>query len=160
MKNEIIFSENKTLLLKNAIILDTSFSEGENAPNIAVIVSKMDSYIKSRGAVPVGPLIQKNQITVNEEGILEIKVFLIRQTNTFIRSVEKPYMTEPVIRIKNCLYSHFVGPEDKMKFAYDKINLYGFENDIKLSDESYSVFVGQQDDTITVDVFVEKKSDD
>ena len=93
MKNEIIFSENKTLLLKNAIILDTSFSEGENAPNIAVIVSKMDSYIKSRGAVPVGPLIQKNQITVNEEGILEIRVFLIRQTNTFIRSVEKPYMT-------------------------------------------------------------------
>ena len=47
-----------------------------------------------------------------------------------------------------------------MKFAYDKIHLYGFENDIKLSDESYSVFVGQQDDTITVDVFVEKKSDD
>lgn len=77
MKNEIIFSENKTLLLKNAIILDTSFSEGENAPNIAVIVSKMDSYIKSRGAVPVGPLIQKNQITVNEEGILEIRVFLL-----------------------------------------------------------------------------------
>ena len=152
MKNEIIFSENKTLLLKNAIILDTSFSEGENAPNIAVI--------KSRGAVPVGPMIQKNQITVNEEGILEIRVFLIRQTNTFIRSVEKPYMTEPVIRIKNCLYSHFVGPEDKMTFAYDKINVYGFENDIKLSDESYSVFVGQQDDTITVDVFVEKKSDD
>ena len=44
----------------------------------------MENYIKSKGATPIGPLIQKTEYSVNEEGQLDIKVYLMRQTNTFI----------------------------------------------------------------------------
>ena len=45
---------------------------------------QMENYIKSKGATPIGPLIQKTEYSVNEEGQLDIKVYLMRQTNTFI----------------------------------------------------------------------------
>jgi len=49
-----------------------------------------------------------------------------------------------------------------MKFAYDKINLYAFENDIKLKGDSYTVFVDSQEenDTIIADVFMERENDE
>ena len=43
-----------------------------------------------------------------------------------------------------------------MKFAYDKINLTAFEEDIELSNENYTIFVNQIDEDIVADVFVEK----
>ena len=153
---KIIFSENKTLVIRNALVLDTNLNVNQQDIDPSVLVSKMDNYIKTKGAIPVGPLIQKNTYEINDEGILEIRVFFIRQANTYIRNTESPYQTISLMRIRDCLYSRFCGPEDKLKFAYDKISLYAFENDIPLNNVSYAVFVGKNDDQVITDVFVER----
>lgn len=156
MNNRILFSENKTLVIKNALLLDTNLNMNQQDIDPSLLVSKMDNYIKTKGSFPVGPLIQKNTYEINDEGILEIRVYFIRQANTFIHNTESPYQTISLMRIKDCLYSRFCGPEDKIKFAYDKISLYAFENDIPLKNTSYAVFVGRNDDQVITDVFVER----
>ncbi len=48
---------------------------------------------------------------------------------------------ESVIRVPNALYCRYIGPESSLKFAYDKVNLEAFENDIKVGNCNYTIFV-------------------
>jgi hypothetical protein len=155
MKIEI--NLNKTLKLTNALINTIKLEENIN---FDLIIQQMDNYIKSKGFLPIGPLIQKTVYKENEENKFDVYVTFIRQSNNFIHSVIEPYKMESVLRVKNCMYAHYIGPEDKLKFAYDKIHVTAFEEDIDLSKETYTIFVDKQDDNIVADVFVEKESDE
>lgn len=157
MENSIQLSKNKTLKLSNVLICELDMSDSED---FATKVLQMDNYIKAKGFLPIGPVIQKTQYKINEDGQLEISVRLLRQANNFIHHVEPPYTMESILRVKNCLYVRYTGPEEKIKLAYDKINVTAFEEEIELSDENYTIFVDQQDDKIIADVFVELKSDE
>jgi hypothetical protein len=128
--------------------------------NFSSAIIKMENYIKSKGAMPIGPIIQKTAYSVNEEGQFDIRLYLMRQTNNYINHVQEPYKMESILRVRNCMYAHYIGPEEKVKFAYDKINVTAFEEDIELSNENYTIFVDQQDDNIVADVFVEKKTNE
>ena len=66
---------------------------------------------------------------------------------------------ESVIRVPDCMYCRYTGPEEKLKFAYDKINLEAFEEDIELQPCNYTVFVdsNEEEETIVADVFVPRK---
>ena len=79
---------------------------------------QIENYIKSKGATPIGPLIQKTEYSVNEEGQLDIKVYLMRQTNTFIHNEEAPYNIESVLRVRNCMYARYTGPEEKLFLSF------------------------------------------
>ena len=54
--NKIQISENKTLKLTNVLIAEADLAK---APEMDLIVTKMDNYLKSKGAMPLGPVIQK-----------------------------------------------------------------------------------------------------
>lgn len=41
-------------------------TESDNDVNKQIL--KMENYIKSKGAMPIGPLIQKTECSINEEG--------------------------------------------------------------------------------------------
>ena len=157
MTNSIQISNNKTLKLTNVLFFDLSSSDNDN---IEIDILRMENYIKSKGAVPIGPLIQKSCYNINADGQLEIHVYLMRQANNYIHNVEAPFKMESIVRVRNCIYARFTGPEDKMRLAYDKIHVTAFEENIELADEYYTVYVDQQDGSIVADVFVEKKSDD
>ena len=155
--NKIQISNNKTLKLINTLSLEVELNQNFD---LGTTVVKMDNYLKSKGAMPIGPLIQRTVYSINEDQQLEIHAYLIRQTNNFIHNIEAPYKMEPVIRVRNCMYAHYVGPEEKLKLAYDKINVTAFEEDITVANENYTIFIEKQDDNIVADIFVEKKSDD
>lgn len=155
--NEITISNNKTLKLTNALSLEVNMSETQD---MSAVVLKMENYLKTKGAMPIGPLIQKTVYNVSEQGELDIHVIFIRQSNNFIHNVEEPYKMDSQLRIQNCMYAHYVGPEEKLKLAFDKINVTAFENEINLSNENYTIFVNKQDDDIIADIFAEKKSDE
>ncbi len=157
MDNSIEVSNNKILKMSNVIGWSACLSEQKD---ILSVVSKMENYIKSKGTSPIGPLIQKTKCEVNNEGKLEIKITFMRQAKNFIHNVEVPYTIESVLRVKNCMYARYTGPEEKLKLAYDKINVTAFEEGIELGNTSYTVFVDKQDDNIVADVFVEKKTDE
>ena len=154
MGNKIEISYNKTLKLTNALVVSADVDDFAAFGNI---VEKMDNYIRSKGALPIGPIIHNTTYIVDDEGQPGIKTYFIRQSNNFIHNVDSPYKMESVIRVSNCMYAHYVGPEEKTKLAYDKIDIVAFEENIELSNEVYAILVGQHDDeNVITDVFVQK----
>lgn len=154
---KIHLQEYKILKLKN--VLSSKVNIDAEDVSIDVILEQMQSYIRVKGAIQIGPLIQYIEPKVNEQGELEVEMSFLLQCSQPIHNVDIPYKMRPILRIPNCIYCRYTGPEEALKFAYDKINLYAFENDIKLKGGSFTIFVDQNEEegTMTADVFMEKE---
>lgn len=150
------YNESKTLKLTNVLKYKILLDEEDFDLNIAV--EQMQTYIKTKGAMQVGPLIQYSRMYLNENQEIDMEIYLMLQCNNFIHSVEQPYSMESVIRVPDALYCRYTGPEQSLKFAYDKINLEAFENDIKTGDYNYTIFVDNDpiEDRMIADVFIPK----
>ncbi|PKM95147.1 MAG: hypothetical protein CVU84_07440 [Firmicutes bacterium HGW-Firmicutes-1] len=155
--NKIQISNNKTLKLTNVLIKEVNIKESESFEKEVFL---MENYFKNKGAQPNGPIIQYTTIETNDLQEPKIIYKLLRQSNTYLHNVEKPFKMEAQIKVKNCMYSRYVGAEKKLKFAYDKINLTAFEEDIPLKGDSYTIFVAQNDDEIIVDIFMERSDNE
>ena len=154
--SKLQLSENKVLKLKNTLIKTVDFTDENEDLNL--VVEKMQSFIKVKGAMQIGPLIQYIRTFINSEGELGMEIKILLQCNNYIHSVEYPYTMESVLRVPNCMYCRYTGPEDKLSFAYDKIRLEAFEKDISLKNENYTIFVDRDDENekIIADVFLER----
>lgn len=153
---KISISPSKTLKLTNILINRCQIKEEDF--DFTVSIEQMQSFIRTKGAVQIGPLIQYTNSYINEAGEMDIDIRLMLQCNHYIHSVQQPYTMESMIRIPNCMYCRYIGPEDKLSFAYQKIQLEAFENDILLKGDSYTIFVDrdEENETITADVFMER----
>lgn len=152
---KIELSDRKTLKLTNALRCGIELKKESAA--LSVQVEQMQSYIRVKGARQIGPLIQYAEANVSGTGELDMNMELLLQCNNYIHKVEEPYRMEPVLRVPDCVYCRYMGPGEMLKFAYDKINLYAFENDIPLKGNSYTIFVEQSEDgTLVADVFMER----
>ena len=148
------FNPNKTLKLTYVLKYKLPI-EDENF-DLNVAVEQMQSYIKTKGAMQIGPLIQHTRTFINDNGELDMDIVMMLQCNNFIHNVEPPYSMESVIRVPNAMYCRYTGPENKLKFAYDKINVEAFEQNIDLSDYNYTIFVDNnpEEETMVADVFI------
>lgn len=157
---KIEFNQNKTLKLMNVLCYRTQLQSEETS--VDVQLEQMQSYIKTKGAIQIGPLIQHISPEMTEQGELDVQITFMLQCNHEIHNIEQPYTMKNILRIPNCLYSRYMGPESTLKYAYDKINLYAFENDIALKGDSYTVFVDndEENDEIIADVFMERANDE
>lgn len=149
--NPIQVSESKTLKLTNVL---SRRIMPEELQNVGTIVMQMDNFIKSQNALPIGPLVQHVQVTLGPKP--EAQIYLMRQANQLITKIDPQYHMDAVLRVKDCLYAHYTGPMAKSELATHKLNILAFENDIKLKNSSYTIFVNQDDDDAVVDVFMEK----
>lgn len=156
MRSLTLASE-RTLKLTNVVAVEIG---EEDFGRIDIVVEKLDNLIKSKGYTPIGPLIQFSGVRASKEDELSVVVKIMRQASNYISHIETPYVCEAVWRVKNCMYVRYTGPETMLKFAYDKINLTAFEEDIKLKGDSYTVFVNQVDDDIIADVFMERADEE
>lgn len=148
------FHDNKVLKLTN--VLKYKILLDDESFDFNVAIEQMQSYIRAKGTMQVGPLIQYTRTFLNENGELDMEIVMMLQCNNYIHSVEPPYSMESIIRVPNALYCRYTGPESSLKFAYDKINVEAFEQDIKLADCNYTIFVdhNQEEDIMIADVFV------
>lgn len=89
----------------------------------------MQSYIKKKGVIQKGPLIQYTSMNIKDNQEVDLKITLMMQCNNYIHSTEEPYSMESLIRVQNCMYCRYNGPQEKLKLAYDKINVEAFETD-------------------------------
>lgn len=154
--NKLQFHNKKVLKLTN--VLKYKILIDEESFDFNVAIEQMQSYIKIKGAMQVGPLIQYTKTFINDAGELDMEIIMMLQCNNYINNVEQPYAMESVVRVPNAMYCRYNGPEEKLKFAYDKIQLEAFENDIQLNGDSYTIFVDrdEENETITADVFMER----
>jgi len=157
MPNIIEIKAGKTLKLNNVVI--RSIAENELFDYVR-ITEMTDSYIKSKGSQPVGPLVQCTCTSIDEEGLPKVKFTLLWQSNNYIHSTEFPYSTESIMRVSNCLYTRFIGNEINMQHSYNKLSVYAYENDMNLTGATYTVFLDEADDIVTADIFMECITDD
>ena len=150
---KIILRDNKILKLNNVLI--RSVSENE-LMDIEKITYMMDSYIKSKGNSAIGPMINYSGVDIDENGQAKVNIKVMVQLKNPIHNVETPYKLKNQIRITNCLFARFTEKEENLQYAYQKLSVYAFENDIKLKGDSYTVFVRQEEENLVADVFMEK----
>ena len=151
--SKIIVKDNKVLILKNVICKDI---DSENIENFHKSVVQIESYVRTKDTEVFGPLIQYTELVKKSDNSFKVYSKILWQIKSHIEKFEEPYKGLSSIRIPNCMYCRYVGPEEKLKFAYDKIMLTAFEEDIPLKGDSYTVFVDKQDDNIIADVFMER----
>lgn len=146
----------KTLKLTNVLVKRCQLQEENHNYNLTI--EQMQSFIRTNGALQVGPLIQYTNTYLNENGEMDIDIRIMLQSNSYIHKMEQSYVMESVLRIPNCMYCRYIGPEEKLNFAYQKIQVEAFENDILLKGDSYTIFVDRDEEnkTITADVFMER----
>ena len=101
----------KVLKLQNVLIYKINVEE-ENI-DLGFIVEKMQSYMKVKGTLQIGPLIQYTNVLVKEQEEINIDIYILLQGNNYIHSVEKPYKQEEILRIPHCMYCRYVGPKKK-----------------------------------------------
>ena len=156
---KLLLRENKILKLTNVLRVECDL-DTENF-SIEVQLEQMRSYIRAKGADQIGPLVQHIKPKLNEQGELDVQISFLLQCSRPFRKVEDPYQLHPVLRVPNCIYCRYTGSGEELNYAYDKIKLYAFENDIKLKGGSYTIFVDQneEDSTMTADVFMEKENE-
>ena len=156
--NSINIYENKTLKLQNVIVRRLDL-ESDDQNLFDSEINKISTYIQTHGANQIGPLIQYSKVELDENNEPDINMQFMLQANNFIHNVEQPYRMESLLRVKNCLYARYNGPEDKLKFAYDKLGVYAFENDIELDGCNYTIYVdrNEEEETMVADVFMPVK---
>ena len=152
---KLIVHKSKILKLTNVIINKCDIEKLNDMGSIETQVEKMQNYIKVKSAKTVGPLIQHTWIELNEQGQTNVNLEMMIQCDKFLHSLEVPYSIKSIIRVDNCMYCRYIGPEDKLKFVYDKIQVTAFEEDIALKGDNYTIYIDRnnEENTITADVF-------
>ncbi|MEG1256063.1 hypothetical protein [Clostridium sp.] len=149
---KIVIRENKVLKLNNVLIREISENELIDIDKIAYM---MDSYIKSKGNSTLGPMINYSSVEVDDNGQPKVILKLLVQLKNPIHNIEKPYELKSQIRVTNCLFVRFTEKEENLQFAYQKLGVHAFENNIKLKGDSYTVYVKKEEENIVADVFME-----
>lgn len=150
--NEIKVAENKTLKLTNVL---SRTLHPEELANLPVILTQMQNFMKSNGVQPIGPLVQAIKPGTGPDQLPEM--YMMQQATQMITQMEPGYHMDAVLRVKNCLYAHYTGPLSQSQLASSKLQIHAFENDIKMTGSSYTIYVNQDDDDAVVDVFMETK---
>ena len=154
--SKIEIQKNKTLKLQNVVskrfnnILNQEDDEEANFENI---VTSIDNQIKMKGAIQIGPLIQVTDTNVKEDDI-DVSISFMLQADKFINNVDDGFKEYSVIKETNCYYTRFIGLQEDVNYAYQKIQIEAYEDDVKLSNKTYTIFVDEKDGISTIDIFM------
>ena len=149
--------ENKTLKITNALIRENSAHEKDEKRSIYM----MDAYIKTKGVLTKGPFITYSSGIIGiENGNPIICSQFIMQLLEPLNHCETPYIFKSEIRAGPCLFVRFTGSQNNLNYAYAKIGVHAFENDIKLDGSSYTVFVTQSEENAVIDIFMPTRKEE
>ena len=147
---EIQTAENKTLKLTNVV---SRRIQPEEFNNMQIVLTQLHNFIKSSGAQPLGPIIQSFALGEDHQ----MHLYMMQQATQLIPRMEAGYSMDAVLRVRNCLYAHYVGPMSQSGLASQKLNILAFEHELELTGTVYTIFVNQDDDEGVVDTFMETK---
>lgn len=150
--NIIEIREGKKLKLHN--VLTKELTEKE-VNEFSRTIQVFQEHLKARAIHPMGPLITYTTPYL-EDGLLRNKITLITQLSVSLHNEPKyPLSYYDELIVSNCLFARLIGPQIYSYLANYKLQVYAFENNFKLKGSTYTVYSGNNEDNVTVDVFAE-----
>lgn len=151
MADEIEIVENKTLKLNRVLSRELRQSDpGE----VQKALHMLGSYVKSKKLTAYGPTIVHSKTTFENMRLVQTTRIMV-QLRESSASVESPYSFEEMIRAEKCVMARYRGDAAHLQLAYGKIQVYAFEHDIPLKDDTYTVLIEETPSGILADVFTE-----
>lgn len=151
---KLIYYQDKTLKLVNVlqykVLLNTDEIE------LQTTIEQMQAYIRKKRLKQIGPLIHYSKAYLDDCGEVIMDYYLMVQCDKTVDKIEEPYSMEKTIRVPNALYCRYIGPEEKMNIAFEKIHVEAFEQDIELANCQYTVILDNnvEEDIFMADIFV------
>lgn len=146
----------KKLRLDNVLIrkiINTNLFD-EDETSIGLELRKMENEIRIKGSIPVGPLIQLDSIYTSDKEMRASKSFLLQADHFF--DAKLPYEMQSSILVENCLYTHFDGQEDDIIYAYQKMQIIAYEENLNMTGRIFTIYLSDDDiGNITADIFME-----
>ncbi|MCL2031755.1 MAG: hypothetical protein FWG96_00540 [Methanomassiliicoccaceae archaeon] len=144
----------KTLKLKNVL---SRYVISQDGTEMQKVMHMFNSYMKANRLTPYGPT-TINTKSVFENGSLVQRSRMMVQVRETPAKVEPPYSFSELIRVENCVMARYHGNAASVQMAHGKIQVYAFENNIKLKGETYTVLIEQDGNDIMADVFMEAET--
>lgn len=144
---KIIIKHRKTLKLINVLVKHCHGS-GYDVEHELV---KLRNYIKISKLETQGPLIIKNlgaDIDESKRIVLDYDILIQLKIKT---RVKYPHEFVNEIKVNDCIYCRFNGKQEELQYAYSKLNLYIWENDLISNGEAYIIYLC--DNHKNIDIF-------
>ena len=141
---------NKKLVLKNVIVHEMKnikMSELEKE------LQKFERNLKLLNVQTFGPLIKKNYgMSISDNGEMTICCDAMIQARDY-KQYQNTYIVHDIYTAEHCVYIRFEDRPEHLNYAYSKLDLFFYENDLESEGIIYSVLINQTSDMITMDLF-------
>jgi formylmethanofuran dehydrogenase subunit A len=144
--------DKKILKLKNVVIKEIRNIDVER---IDFEIDRFINQLRTIKAKTYGPLITKLvKVEQSEDGKLLYDYDLYYQVHNY-EQYKTLFETREELKVPNCLFLNYQGDPGNVSFAYSKLELYIFENDLKFNGEVYSVLKAKDKSSndINIDIF-------
>lgn len=142
--------DNKKLVLKSVICKKLYDIKVEN---INQEIEKFYQHLQLLKAEIFGPLIVKScGTTIHDDGLITTDFeFYIQAHNA--QQYSNSYDVQDSISVPYCLYVRFEDSPEYLQYAYSKLDLHVYENDIQTDGIVYTVYVNSSPEKMVVDIF-------
>lgn len=147
---KITIEENKRLRLKNVI------GRLYVKANVMTMNDDMQKFVydlQVHNVATVGPLIMHNiETTMNAHGQPEVTYRLLVQTQGSMTPIEHTEFV-PEIIVDNCLFVHYQGTGNDLRYATTKLDIHIWEEDLLTNGQQYMVYINNDPEHSVIDIF-------
>lgn len=150
MNKEILIQENKKLILKNVVckeLLGLSYYDLDKE------IQKFQSTIMAKNLHVYGPLIIKNFGThLQDDGVVTVDVAILTQAKDYMIMKDSMIVEDEHV-CSNCVYTHFDGRQEDIQMAYNKADIYIYENNLDTTGVVYTLYLSRDTNNAVIDIF-------
>lgn len=147
---KIEIRENKKLILKKVINKSLDLIPLEN---LDTEINRFYNNIQALKAQVFGPLIIRNKgMKISDDGQITSDYDLYIQAHDYKQYKNQFNVLDEVV-VEYCLYTRFEGKPEYIQLAFNKLEIYEYEEDIITRGDVYMVSLEDSEDYIVMDIF-------
>lgn len=142
--------QNKKLILKKVINKRLDLIPVEN---LDIEIHKFYNNIQALKPQTFGPLIIRNKgMKMSDDGKITSDYDLYIQAHDYKQYKNQFNVLDEVV-VEHCLYTRFEGKPEYLQLAFNKLEIYEYEEDIITRGDIYMVSLEDSEDNIVMDIF-------
>ena len=129
---------NKILRLKNVLETQIDFTNPQSHKNS---IFKIKDFISSNNLKEIGPFLEKKTHPIDNKSKVESYILIQVDKSIDQKNLPKTFNFHSMMTINNCLFLEYHGDMTKIGFAYSKLELFVFENNLTSLNCIYTAFI-------------------